>query len=624
MRVLERGDMSRQTPRSYRTHVGLFGRGLLAFVLLAGLLVSAPVRFIEPAAAATVSYDTTTRGEADIRAMWQQYKPRYSGSPYSAAPRVTAPYAAGALKPEFAQDGLNTLNFARYLAGLPYDVTLNFTHMINAQHGAVLLAAGEFSHTPPKPAGMDQSFYNTALSSTSTSNIGSGYRDLASAQRGFLADSSNATNLRALGHRRWLLNPAMQTTGMGFVNDRSTTYVFDRSRTDTLDYGATTWPSAGCFPVEFFDSATPWSITLNPARYSWDSSGFKVTMRRISDNVTWTFTEKHTDTNGHYFSTNFAGYGVGNVFVFRPDPKAISYQPGDEFEITLSGGVYWKGTKVPASVIYRTQFMSLETAAPSGPVDIEHDAGGVVFDRWVTGRSAAYSGGGYVYSRWKDVWLEGSFTGTNVSWIGPKQPNYGKAEVSVDGGAPVIVDCYAPKGSAKAETILWESPTLAPGSHTVRIKVLGEHNPQSTGDIVVLDRFEATGTGASTPAVRVPENNTSANFTGTWVRGNNSVYVAGGYNYSRWKGSAYKATFTGTKVAWIGPKTGQYGRVEVYLDGKLQNTVCQYGPTGWRYRVWESKTLPRGRHTLELRVTGTKSAPSSGYNIVVDALDVTP
>lgn len=615
--------MSRHTPPSARRRAGLIGHAVLAAVVLFGLLLAMPAARVTQAAAAVVEVDTTTRTEAEIREMWSRYRPTYSGTPYTTAPKTSAPYATGTLRPEMLQDGLRTLNFARYLAGVPYDVTLNTTHISNAQHGAVLLAAGTFSHTPPKPAGMDQAFYDRALASTSSSNIGLGYKDLAEFQRGCLADSSNENNLLTVGHRRWLLNPAMQTTGMGFAAEKTTTYVFDRSRPDTVDYGAITWPSAGNFPVEFFAPQTPWSITLDPTRYSWDTSGFKVTMRRISDGITWTFTDKYKDTSGHYFSADFSGFGVGNVFVFRPDPKTITYKPGDEFEITLSGGVYWKGTKVPANVIYRTRFMSLDGSAPAGPVVIEHDAGGVTFDRWVTGRSAAYSGGGYVYSHWKDVALEAQVSGTSVSWIGPKQPNYGKAEVYVDGQYMETVDCYAPRANATISTTLWKSPTLSPGAHVVRIKVLDERNASSTGSIVVVDRFESSGAGAAPPPVRLPDSNTNAAFTGTWVRGNNAVYIAGGYSYSRWKGSAYKATFTGTKVAWIGPRTGQYGRVDVYLDNKFQETVCQYGTMGWRYRVWESPTLPRGTHTLELRVTGTKSAPSAGYNVVVDALDVT-
>lgn len=596
-----------------------------ALVLSGALLLAVPAPYLETAAAGTFVVDTATRSEDEIREMWARYQPTYSGSAYSVTPRTSAPYATGTLRPEFLQDGLRTLNFARYLAGLPSDVVLNSTHLSNAQHGAVLLAAGVFSHTPPKPADMTQSFYDTGYSSTSTSNIGRGYKDLVSFQMSCLSDSLGASNLQRVGHRRWLLNPDMKATGMGFAEGYATTYVFDRSRTDAVEYGVVAWPSAGVFPVEFFDAQTPWSITLNPDRYDWDPTGHKVTLRRLSDSRTWTFTAKYTDTSGHYFSYDDARIGVGNVFVFRPDPASISYNPGDEFEITLSGGIYWDGTAVPTNVTYRTRFMSLDAPpTSSGPVVLEHDAGGVVFDRWVTGTSSVYSGGGYVYSRWKDVWLEARFTGSKIAWIGPKQPNYGKAEVYIDGQYMGTVDQYAPKSSATLEATVWQSPNLSEGNHTMRIKVLGAHNPSSTGDIVVLDRFEVTGTSAETSVIRVPESGTQSYFTGTWVKGSNSAYIAGGYNYSRWTGSKFVATFNGTKIAWIGPRTGKYGRVAVYLDGKYQATVCQYGTTGWRYRVWESPTLAPGSHTLELRVTGTKSAESAGYNIVVDALDITP
>ncbi|MDY0088419.1 MAG: hypothetical protein RBS78_08815, partial [Coriobacteriia bacterium] len=71
------------------------------------------------------------------------------------------------------------------------------------------------------------------------------------------------------------------------------------------------------------------------------------------------------------------------------------------------------------------------------------------------------------------------------------------------------------------------------------------------------------------------------------------------------------------------PKTGGYGRARVYIDGVLQSTVSQRGTVGWRERVWESKTLPYGKHTIEIRPTATKDPQSKGLNVVIDALDVT-
>ena len=624
--------MDRRPPSYARVTARVLGRALLLAAVITGALAVAPARSLTPAAASVHRVDTATRSEAEVRATWQQFRPTYTGSPYVTAPSVTAPYATGSLRPEFLQDSLRTLNFARYLAGLPHDVVLNSTHLGIAQHGAVLLAASEFSHTPSKPADMPQTFYDTGLSSTRTSNIGSGYRDLVSFQRGCLDDDCSPSNLLRVGHRRWLLNPPMQLTGMGFANGYTTTHVFDRSRTQAVEYGAITWPSAGVFPVEFFSSQTPWSITLNPAWYDWDLSGHRVTLRHVSDGRTWTFDASHTNTAAHYFNADFSRMGVGNVFVFRPDPRVISYRPGDEFEVTLSGGLFQEGTRTPAKVSYRTRFMSLEAPAPAGPVTIEHDAGGVVFDRWVTGRSPSYSGGGYVYSRWRDVWLEARFTGTQISWIGPRQPNYGRAEVYVNDqlvetDQPVAtVDLYAPASSATLSATLftWRSPTLSSGPHTIRIRVLGTRNPASSGTIVVLDRFEVSGETAGAGAVRLSESGSQSSFSGTWVRGSNPAYLGGGYQYSRWRGSSFRTTFTGTRVAWIGPRTGNYGQVDVFINNVRQDPVCQFGPTGWRYRIWESEVLPRGTHTLELRVRGARSPLSSGNTIVIDALDVTP
>ena len=234
----------------------------------------------------------------------------------------------------------------------------------DAQYGAVLLAASTFSHTPPKPADMPQAFYDRGYASTSSSNIGWGYSTSASFEMGCLADEDSG-NISRVGHRRWLLNPRMLKTGIGFAASRHTTYAFDGSRATQVSYSAIAYPSAGPFPMDqgFFDSYTPWSLTLNPSRYDWDGSGHTVTLRRVSDGTTWTFTAADTDTSGEFFAFNTGGYGVANAFIFRPNPSSISYAAGDQFDVTLSGGIYAEGTRTPVTVSYRTRFMSLTGVA---------------------------------------------------------------------------------------------------------------------------------------------------------------------------------------------------------------------------------------------------------------------
>ncbi len=258
------------------------------------------------------------------------------------------------------------------------------------------------------------------------------------------------------------------------------------------------------------------------------------------------------------------------------------------------------------------------------PFVIEHDAAGVTFDRWVTGYSAAYSGGGYVYSRFIDTELQARFTGSTIRWIGPKQPGYGMADVYIDDVKVATVDQYAPAASATLSAVVWQSATLADAPHTLRIRLAGQKNPASTGYVVVVDKFEALGAAPAGGGIRLDQSGAYATFIGPWIPGSNPTYFGGGYVYSRWTTASYRATFTGTKIAWIGPMTNSYGRAQVYIDGVLQGVISQYGTLGWRYRVWESPILTAGAHTLEIRPTGTKDALSTGTNIVLDAFDVTP
>lgn len=337
----------------------------------AALCVVLAATFIAPPAAHAWTVDTTGRTEAEMRAKWEQLRPAYSATPYAVAPSIVAPYAPGDAAPGFRTDGLNMINFGRYLAGLPADVRLDATRNANGQYGSVLLRVIGFSHAPsPKPADMDQAFYDRGKAATGSSNIGAGYSDSESFQKGCL-DDAESTNLPRVGHRRWLLNPRMLVTGIGFVDNYHTTYAFDSSRpAGEVDYSFVAWPSPGVFPVEFCTSRTPWSITLNPAKYFW-TGGYTVTMRRVADGATWVFDGSDTNTSGEYFNADFGGYGVANAFIFRPNPASISYKPGDQFDITLSGGIFDKATGGATTITYRTSFGALTgpTTGFSGTVD---------------------------------------------------------------------------------------------------------------------------------------------------------------------------------------------------------------------------------------------------------------
>lgn len=65
--------------------------------------------------------------------------------------------------------------------------------------------------------------------------------------------------------------------------------------------------------------------------------------------------------------------------------------------------------------------------------------------------------------------VTGTFTGTKFYIIGIVDPNHGLVEVSIDGGAAVTFDTHA--SSRATKQILYTSPDLEPGQHTVVMKV---------------------------------------------------------------------------------------------------------------------------------------------------------
>ncbi len=299
--------------------------GLLVLVLACALLCS-----VSPVLAA----ETSARTAEDIQARWVQLMPSFvfdrgPDSRYITLPSFHAPYQAGSLAPAYLQDGINYLNYVRYLAGLPDDVTLDASYNTLAQHGAVLSWVGGIglTHTPTKPADMDQAFYDLGLRGTRSSNIASG-GGLRGAIEAFMCDD-DPSNISRVGHRRWLLNPAMQKTGMGDAHS-VLVYAHDRSRPEDVPYDVIAWPSAGLFPVEMFSAvqgwpeyADPWSITLNPALYWWTegAAGHTITLQRRGDGRTWTFTSADTDLSGEYFTLDTTAFGVANCFIFRPDQR---------------------------------------------------------------------------------------------------------------------------------------------------------------------------------------------------------------------------------------------------------------------------------------------------------------
>lgn len=274
---------------------------------------------------------------AELKAMKDEMGAgRYQGeSPYTQAPNLTpGSFAPGALEEGFVQDGLAAINYVRAVAGLPADVRCTDELNANAQEGALLLAVSEFSHYPHRPDGMEKGLYDAGYAATSSSNIGYGHRTLS----GFVlscTDDSDAGNLDRVGHRRWLFNPDLKLVGLGYVENMTTTKVFDHSRTPSLTPEMVCWPAQGVFPVELADAGLGWSCAPKPGTYDLGASkGLTVTLAREGDGAGFELDLSMDDPQaGAYCHVDTVGYGYGPAIIFRPEVEG--YAHGDVYRVRI-------------------------------------------------------------------------------------------------------------------------------------------------------------------------------------------------------------------------------------------------------------------------------------------------
>ncbi len=363
-----------------RKQLQIFSLAALIFSLM--IVSCLPASYASAAEAADTGTGLPVRTAEEIAAMWRTHmnpKADYK-NPYVSAPSVNAPYKAGVLRSEYIQDGLNALNFYRFISGLPGDVTTSKELGELAAHGAVLLAAGgQFDHEPGRPADMPAAFYEKGLSSTSTANIYSSYgydnHILFASIEAYMEDS-DIYNLAEVGHRRWILNPPLKLTGMGLAEgwvekkyeySYSATQVFDTSRKTQVDYHYIPYPARGAFPVEVMRPGTAWSVSVNPDEYAeLDASKVKVTLIRKRDNRTWQFGSRTyaVSDKGRYMNVDNSWYGSGPAIIFRPE-GIDEYRPGDTFRVRIEGlkGIDGAGK----TISYTVNFISARDPGPAIP-----------------------------------------------------------------------------------------------------------------------------------------------------------------------------------------------------------------------------------------------------------------
>ncbi|MDR7295759.1 lysophospholipase L1-like esterase [Pelomonas aquatica] len=110
------------------------------------------------------------------------------------------------------------------------------------------------------------------------------------------------------------------------------------------------------------------------------------------------------------------------------------------------------------------------------------------------GQNGAYLNDNH-WSSVPNAYYQVPFTGTQVKLYGGQAPAHGIAAVSIDGGAETLVDAYS--ATRKDDVLLWSSPVLSAGSHTLKVRTTGAKNASATGTYVVGDRVDVIDGGVN-------------------------------------------------------------------------------------------------------------------------------
>lgn len=255
----------------------------------------------------------------------------------------TLPLVAGEIFENKLIGSTMFLNAIRVGGGLPE--LKHSSELSNyAQHKAVLTMYMSYNkiqsdnaHMPIKPDGVDDEFYNKAMSGMSAENLYNG--DIISSITHAINDAYG--DPITCGHRYNLLNPSTANFGMGYSEGQS---CHKFSGVQSHNVTAVAWPSIGITPIEAY-SGGYWSINL----YNYTTTPeTTVDVVRLNDNQKWSFTERTTNSSSRLY--------VSNRYVSFYN-ASLTGNEGNVYQITLNN-LKSGQTDVP-EYTYRTVFKSI-------------------------------------------------------------------------------------------------------------------------------------------------------------------------------------------------------------------------------------------------------------------------
>jgi cellulase (glycosyl hydrolase family 5) len=415
---------------------------------------------------------------------WNQLQPRYVRM-VDAIRTASAPYKPIIMLPgtDWSRDvsGAITNPVARenvVYKTHPYNSQSQFQHQFVDTHDAGFpVFIGEFGYLPE--GGMSMSDVNALLTVARQHN---------------------------LGWAAWILddgtgNTALVTNGSTFAPTAPYGTTIKNEMTTTPPLPTDEGPPQASVNDTTFQYTGTWHATSGTAKFQGD--------------------DRYADVAGDTYSVSFTGSQVRLYAATAPWHGKAAISVDGTTETTVD---FYSPTRVDQAPVYsspplasgqhtvRVRVTGSKNASSTGTVvtadraDIVSSPASTINDNtigtgpnqfqytgswsYTTGSSGKFQGDDH-FSATAGATARITVTGTRIALYGSKAPWHGMASLSIDNAPAVTVDYYAT--ARQDNVVVYTSPSLTAGSHSVAVTATGTRNPAATDAVVTVDRVVVNG-----------------------------------------------------------------------------------------------------------------------------------
>lgn len=277
----------------------------------------------------------------------------------------------------------------------------------------------------------------------------------------------------------------------------------------------------------------------NGTRGDWDGGVYldeHTTDALVYKNVSWSLPWHNIIANhlsDNVLIYNNTTYNTSDIYVSSPTYGLEAYKDRIVNNIALDA------LDTGASTIGATFSNNLTSGTPNY---VNTSGNDFHLQTWATASNALDYQSDNHYSATTGSYYQVRFNGTQIKLYSEKDTVMGIVGVSIDGGTETMVDTYS--ATHTGNTLVYTSPTLSAGQHTMKVRVTGTKNASASYYWHVADRVDiVSGSGTTT---------VNDSVVGT---GNNQFEFVGGSN-----AIDYGTPIRGITTGYVGaaPDAGAY------------------------------------------------------------------